>query len=213
MTTLEKLEDLVYVGFKQTEERFKDIEWRFKDVEDRFKDVEDRFKDVEERFKDTDRLFRETSEELRKDFAKTRKEVANVTDALGRFSENMVAPALVRLLNQAGIPISETAVRVQSPLRRIEYDIVAVNGDTVVVVSVKTRLQVEHVKSFLNERLPIFKEVFPRYQHMKALGAVAGMSVEQEADAYAIKHGLFALTQSGDNIKLLNPSDFLPKVF
>ncbi len=206
MTTLEKLEELIYVGFKQTEERFKDIE-------ERFIDVEERFIDVEERFKDTDRLFRETSEELRKDFAKTRKEVANVTDALGRFSENMVAPALVRLLNQVGIPISETAVRVRSPLRRIEYDIVAVNGDVVVVVSVKTRLNAEHVKTFIEERLTIFKEVFPRYRDMKLLGAVAGMSVEQEADAYAIKQGLFALTQSGDNIRLVNPEDFVPKVF
>ena len=192
MTTLEKLEELVYVGFKQTEERFKDIE---------------------DRFKDTDRLFRETSEELRRDFAKTRKEVANVTDALGRFSENMVAPALVRLLNKVGIPISETAVRVRSPLRRIEYDIVAVNGDVVVVVSVKTRLNVEHVKTFVEERLTMFKEVFPRYRQMKLLGAVAGMSIEQEADAYAIKNGLFVLTQSGDNIKLLNPEGFLPKAF
>lgn len=206
MTTLEKLEELVYVGFKQTEERFNDTDIRFKDT-----DI--RFKDLEERFKDTDRRFREITEELRKDFAKTRKEVANVTDALGRFSENMVAPALVRLLNRAGIPVSETALRVQSPLRRIEYDIVAVNGDTVVVVSVKTRLQVEHVKSFLKERLPIFKEVFPRYQHMKVLGAVAGMSIEQEADAYAIKHGLFVLTQSGNNVKLLNSKGFLPRVF
>jgi len=199
MTTLEKLEELVYVGFKQTEERFKDIE--------------DRFKDVEDRFKDTDRLFRETSEELRRDFAKTRKEVANVTDALGRFSENMVAPALVRLLNKAGIPISETAVRVQSPLRRIEYDIVAVNGDIVVVVSVKTRLNVEHVKTFVEERLTMFKEVFPRYRQMTLFGAVAGMSIEQEADAFAIKNDLFVLTQSGDNIKLLNPEGFLPKAF
>ncbi len=206
MTTLEKLEELVYVGFKQTEERFQDIE-------ERFQDIEERFQDTDRRFKETDLRFQQISEELRKDFAKTRKEVANVTDALGRFSENMVAPALVRLLNQVGIPISETAVRVRSPLRRIEYDIVAVNGDVVVVVSVKTRLNVEHVKTFIEERLTIFKEVFPRYRDMKLLGAVAGMSVEQEADAYAIKQGLFVLTQSGDNIRLANPEDFVPKVF
>ncbi|MCP4405046.1 MAG: hypothetical protein GY801_48065 [bacterium] len=107
MTSLEKLEDLIYVGFKDTDERCKE---------------------TDEKFKETDRRFGEITEELRKDFIKTRKEVANVTDALGRFSENMVAPALVRLLNEAGIPISETAQRLISPARRTEYDIVAVNG-------------------------------------------------------------------------------------
>jgi hypothetical protein len=185
MTTLEKLEELIYVGFKDTDEKFKE----------------------------TDRRFREITEELRKDFAKTRKDVARVTDALGRFSENMVAPALVRLLNDAGIPISETAQRVISPLRRIEYDIVAVNGEYVVVVSVKTRLNVDHVKDFVTRRLPQFKEVFPRYQSMKLLGAVAGMSIEQEADTYAVRQGLYVLAQSGDNVMLLNPPDFSPKEF
>ncbi len=62
MTTLEKLEELIYVGFKDTGERCKE---------------------TDEKFKETDRHFREITEELRKDFAKTRKEVANVTDALG----------------------------------------------------------------------------------------------------------------------------------
>ncbi|MCP4397201.1 MAG: hypothetical protein GY801_07870 [bacterium] len=119
----------------------------------------------------------------------------------------------MQLLDDVDIPISETAQRVISPLRRIEYDIVAVNGEDVVVVSVKTRLNVEHVKDVLTRRLPQFKEVFPRYQGMKLLGAVAGMRIEQEADTYAVRQGLYVLAQSGDNVTLLNPPDFSPRVF
>ena len=196
MTTLEKLEELIYVGFKETDEQIKATDRQLK-----------------ARFEDTDRRFREITEELRKDFAKTRKDVARVTDALGRFSENMVAPALVRLLNEAGIPVSDYAQRLVSPKRRIEYDLVAVNGEYVVVVSVKTRLNVTHVKEFLERRLPIFSEVFPLYHGKKILGAVAGMSIEQEADTYAVKRGLFVLAQSGNNVTLLNPPDFSPTVF
>ncbi len=217
MTTLDKLEELIYVGFKETDEKFKETDEKFKETDEKFKETNERFKETDQqlkaRFQETDRRFREMTEELRKDFQKTRKEVANVTDALGRFSENMVAPALVRLLNLAGIPITETAQRVCSPLRRIEYDIVAVNQKYVVVVSVKTRLNVEHVKEFLERRLSIFKEVFPRYHTMQVLGAVAGMSIEQEADTYAIKRGLYVMTQSGDNITLLNPAEFQPRIF
>lgn len=185
MTTLEKLEELVYVGFKET-----DRKWQ-----------------------ETDKKFREISEELRIDFQRTRREVAKVSNALGRFAENMVAPAIVRIFNEAGIPITETAQRLRSPLRRIEFDIVAVNSEYVVVASVKTRLNAEDVKHFLEERLPIFKEVFPRYRDMKVLGAVAGMSIEQEADTYAIKRGLYVLTQSGENVTLLNDANFQPRIF
>ncbi len=48
---------------------------------------------------------------------------------------------------------------------------------------------------------------------MKLLGAVAGMSIEQEADTYAVRQGLYVLAQSGDNVTLLNPPDFSPKEF
>ena len=206
LTTLEKLEELIYVGFKETDEKFKETDGRFKETDGKFKETD-------KKFQETDRRFREITEELSKDFQKTRKEVANVTDALGRFSENMVAPAIVRIFNEAGIPMSETAQRVRSPLRRIEYDIVAVNAHDVVVVSVKTRLNAEHVTEFLEKRLSIFKEVFPRYQDMNVLGAVAGMSIEQEADTSAIKQGLYVLTQSGENVTLLNDASFQPRVF
>lgn len=196
MTTLEKLEELIYVGFKETDKKWQESDRKW-----------------QESRQETDRRLRQIAEEMELDLKRTRQEVAKVSDALGRFAENMVAPAIVRIFNDRGIPISETAQRVRSPLRRIEYDIVAVNEHDVVVVSVKTRLNAEHVKQFVDERLTIFKEVFPRYHDMHVFGAVAGMSIEQEADIYAINQGLFVLTQSGENVTLVNPQDFQPRIF
>ncbi len=140
-------------------------------------------------------------------------EVGKISSSVGRFAENMVAPAVVRLFNDIGIPITEYSQRLRSPLRRIEFDIVAVNTDVIVVVSVKTTLYVDEVRFFKDERLPIFKEVFPRYQSMKIIGAVAGMSIVQEADVFAMRHGLYALAQSGENVHMLNPSDFKPRIW
>ena len=210
MTTLEKLEELIYVGFKETDQK---LQKASQETDQRFQETDQRFQETDRRFQETDRRFREMARELEKDLRTTRREVAKVSDALGRFSENMVAPALVRIFNKIGIPISETAQRVRSPLRRIEYDIVAVNGESVVVVSVKTRLNAEHVKEFVEQRLSRFKEVFPRYRAMQVIGAVAGMSVEQEADTYAMKQGLYVLAQSGENVTLLNQADFQPRRF
>ncbi len=184
-TTLEKLEELIYHGFQETDLKFQE----------------------------TDRKFQERDAAFNKNLDKLRREIANISDNLGRFAENMVSPAIVHLFNKRGIPIVECSQRVRSPKRRIEYDIVAINSEFVVVVSVKMTLRVAEVRFFLEERLPIFKEVFPHYKNKKILGAVAGASIVQEADTFAMKQGLFVLAQSGENIVVLNDSKFQPKVF
>ena len=174
MTALEKLEELIYKGFIET-----------------------------------DRQIRETNQSIQN----LSGEVGKITDTLGRFAENMVAPAIVKLFNKRGIPITDYAQRVNSETRKIEYDIVAFNADYVVVVSVKMTLRVNDVKEFLEERLPIFKEAFPRYKDMKVLGAVAGANIVAKSDIYAMKRGLYVLAQSGENITMLNDDTFEPKIF
>jgi hypothetical protein len=199
MTTLEKIEELIYKGFKETDRKIKESSL-----------------ETDRRIKEFDRMFRETDREIRQlgeRIDRVSKNVADITDTLGRFAENMVAPALVKLFNKKGIPITDYAMRVHSQIRRIEYDIVAFNDEYVVVVSVKMTLRVNDVKHFLTERLPIFKEVFPRHKHLKVLGAAAGANIVEESDIYAIKRGLYVLAQSGDNITMLNDDTFKAKVF
>ncbi len=185
MTTMEKLEDLVYKGFRETDRK------------------------IRESSLETDLEIRKLSEKIER----VSENVGKVTDTLGRFAENMVAPAMVKLFNDRGIPITDYSQRVHSEKRDIEYDIVAFNKDYVVVVSVKMTLRVSHVKEFVNDRLPIFKEVFPRYKDMKVIGAVAGATILEKCDIYAVKRGLYVLAQSGENITMLNDDTFKAKVF
>jgi hypothetical protein len=112
MTTLEKLEELIYKGFKDTDLKFRE---------------------TDRKFRETDRFIRKMSERV----DDVSKEVGNITDSLGRFAENMVAPAVVKLFKKRGIPINEYAPRIVSEVRNIEYDIVAFNNEYVVVVYVK----------------------------------------------------------------------------
>jgi hypothetical protein len=74
-------------------------------------------------------------------------------------------------------------------------------------------LEVADVKEFLNEKLPIFKELFPRFKDMKVIGAMAGANIVGESDRYAMKRGLYVLTQSGDNITMLNDKNFQARIF
>ncbi len=209
MTTLEKLEDLIYNGFKETDRQFKETDRKFQETDRQFKETDRKFQETDRQFKETDRQFKETNLEIRK----LSSEVGKISSSVSRFAENMVAPAVVRLFKDIDIPIAEYFQRLRSPFRRIEFDIIAINTDVVVVVSVKTTLNVEDVRFFKDERMPIFKEVFPRYQPMKVIGAVAGMSIVQEADVFAMRHGLYVLAQSGENMHMLNSVDFKPKTW
>ena len=44
-------------------------------------------------------------------------------------------------------------------------------------------------------------------------GAVTVMRIEDGADRYAYRQGLFVLAQTGDTVKILNDAQFQPKAW
>ncbi|RMD72966.1 MAG: DUF3782 domain-containing protein, partial [Cyanobacteria bacterium J149] len=58
-----------------------------------------------------------------------------------------------------------------------------------------------------------FKEFFPEYSQKQVYGAVAGIEIEEGADKYAYRQGLFVLTQSGENVVIVNGAEFQPKTW
>ncbi|MCZ8356372.1 MAG: DUF3782 domain-containing protein, partial [Microcystis sp. LE19-388.1G] len=71
-----------------------------------------------------------TMEELKKQVQETTKAVNNLTTRWGRFVEELVEPAVVRLFQERGIDVTQTMSRLKSkrPGAAMEIDIVAVNG-------------------------------------------------------------------------------------
>ena len=175
MTTLQKLEDLVYFGFKET-----------------------------------DRQVKRTSREVEK----LSREVRGVTNSIGVFAESAVRPALVRLFRERGIMLNHVASRSEKRLNgdAMEVDVLGSSTGAVVLVEVKFKLDVEDVKAAL-VGLQRFFDFFPEYRGRALYGALAGMSWVAGAERFASQRGLFALAQSGDNIKILNDEKFIPQTF
>ncbi|MCF8309347.1 MAG: hypothetical protein K9I68_10095 [Bacteroidales bacterium] len=94
-----------------------------------------------------------------------------------------------------------------------EYDIVLHNGEYAIVIEVKFKLHPDDVDDFIDRKLPKFKPLFKEYAHKKVIGAVAAMSVPKESYEKAKKYGLLILSQSGENIAVMNPADFEWKEF
>ncbi|AFZ52700.1 DUF3782 domain-containing protein [Cyanobacterium aponinum UTEX 3222] len=171
-------------------------------------------KESDHRLQEIERILKEKSLETDRQITRLSKEIGNLGGKWGRFVENMVAPACETLFISRGIPVHQVSQRVKKKLdgRVLEIDILVTNQDHVLVVEVKSSLGVENVKELM-EDLQEFREFFPEYSQKRVYGAVAGIEIEEGADKYAYRQGLFVLTQSGENVVIVNGDDFQPKTW
>jgi hypothetical protein len=150
--------------------------------------------------------------ELEKVAANTSREVAGLTTRWGQFVENLVEPAVVRLFQERGIQVKETAQRkisnrLEAPM---EIDIWAVDGDVAVAIEVKSRLSRGDVDGFL-DTLSRFRLAFPHYGDYRIYGAVAAIEIDRGVDRCAYQRGLWVIKQTGDTVTLANDLDFQPR--
>lgn len=193
MTTLEKLEELIYVGFKETDKKWQETDRKWQELRE-----------------ESERQWRETRELIKQ----TDKKIGDLTGKWGQFVEGLVAPSALRLFAERGIYLTrvEQHITDQRGDEGIEIDIFAKNGEYAVLIEVKSTLSVDDVNEHL-ERMEKFARFFPEYKDLKAVGAVAGIVVPKDVARFAYKQGLFVIAQSGETVKLLNDQKFKPKVW
>ena len=156
---------------------------------------------------ETDRRMQETDLRLRK-----LDELFN--GQWGKLMESLVEGDLVRLLNQRNIAVDHTISnpRKNYGARRWEFDILAVNGDEVVVVEVKTTLKVPDVDFFV-ARLHDFPDLMPEYAHHRVYGAVAYLKSHESVNVHAGRQGLFVIRATGSSASITNAEGFTPHSF
>lgn len=159
-------------------------------------------------------MFQETNQQFKETDKKLKKLEELFTSQWGKLVESLVEGDLVNILNQKGIQVHNTNERVKGFRfgRQFEFDIIAENGDEVVVVEVKTTLSTDDVKEFLDE-LTHFKEVLPRFKDNKVYGAVAYLRVDGNCDRFAEKKGLFVIRATGNSALITNSDYFVPQTF
>lgn len=162
-------------------------------------------------------LFRETQERQKKtdeQIAKVSRQLGDLSNKWGEFVENIVAPGIKRVFAERKIELRHVHQRSKAFLdgEEMEIDILAVNTDYALVVSVKSTLEQEDVDDLLTD-LGNFKRFFAEYAGKKILGAVTGLIMPEQITSYAYKRGVFVLGQSGNTIAILNDQKFRPKTW
>jgi hypothetical protein len=149
---------------------------------------------------------------LEKTVERTSKAVDGLTTRWGRFVEELVRPAVVRMFRDRGILITRTMERVRSPLASstpMEIDTLGVNGMKMVAVECKSRLSKDDVDEMI-DRLTKFKAAFPEYAQYNLYGAVAGIEINEGVDIYAYRKGLFVIRTNGESVEIANDDKFQP---
>jgi len=207
MTTLEKLEELIYRSAQEAERREQEAERRAQEAAQRSQEID-------RRFQENERLLKERAREFELERKEMRDQLYGLTRTLGLFAESMVYPSTIPIFTERGLVLTDVFAR--STARRnggtMEIDVLGAGPEAVVAIETKSRLTTPYVREFL-ERLPHFFEYFPRFSGLKLYGAVAGLSVEDSVARYAYKNGLFVLVPAGLLVQIWNDANFIPRTF
>ena len=172
-------------------------------------EFESRHKEFDESLKRSQK----ESEKSRKDF---NKRLGEITGVWGKFVAEMVKPRIIKMFKDKGILIRtalQNIVGLIGDKKYYEIDLLLINTQIAVAVEVKSSLSVEDVKEHL-ERLERIQKVQPEKINMGGItlyGAVAGIIVENDADKFAYRQGLFVLRQKGSIVEIMNDKGFVPK--
>ena len=136
------------------------------------------------------------------------------TSQWGKLVEALVDGKMVQILNERGIKVEQTNQRSVGYYqgKKQEIDILAINGDEIVAIEVKTTLRPEDIKVF-EDKLKVLKLWMRRYADAKVYGAVAYIRADAGSAELAAKRGLFVIRAVGSSAYLTNAEDFRPRSF
>ena len=192
---------------QETERRTQETDRRTQETDRRTQETDRQMQETDRRMQATDRQMQETDLRLRK-----LDELFN--GQWGKLMESLVEGDLVKLLNQRGIAVDHTMTNAKKNYgeRRWEFDILAVNGEEVVVVEVKTTLKVADVDYFV-ERLQDFPELMPEFADRRTYGALAYLKTDGSVTVHAGRQGLYVIRATGSSASITNAEGFAPRAF
>lgn len=171
----------------------------------RLSDEMRQFKDEMRQFKDEMRQFKE---ETTRDRQRMNKQWGDLANRLGTLVEDIVAPSLPRvaaeLLGCARPELFALRVVRRRNGESREYDALVVCPETVLINETKSRLQSNHIESFL-EKLAELSRFFPEYEGRRSLGVLASLYPDPSVVRRASAAGILVMGMGDDAMQVLNP--------
>jgi len=154
-----------------------------------------------EQIRDTERLLKESIKENDKRFG-------NIDNRFGELVECIISPNLLDKFNELGLEFqtatSNFKVRDHKNKIYFEIDVFLQNGDTAMLVEIKTNLSISYINGHIERLEKMRKFADLHNDKRKFLGAVAGASIATDAKKYALEKGFYLIEPAGEYLNVTN---------
>jgi SMC interacting uncharacterized protein involved in chromosome segregation len=172
---------------------------QIKENTEQLKETAERMKETDERIKETDRQMKETD-----------KRVGAITNRFGEMVEYMILPNLVTKFGELGFTFTKanrTEITDRAHDIITEIDALLENGETVMVVEIKTKPNVEDINDHIERMGKLRRYADLHNDKRKYLGAMAGMVFNAGEKTYALRKGFYVIEPAGDTFNIIEPKD------
>jgi hypothetical protein len=204
----------VWALIRETDRQRKETDRQMKETDRQMKESARRMEESDRRLKEH---MNETDRQLKETMKETSRVVGNLGNKFGKLAEYLVEPNLRKKFNALGYQFTKTSRNIEildsDKKTSTEIDILFENGDSVIVVEVKSDLTEEHVKRHIGRMEKLRRYWDEHKDKRKLIGAVAGAIMAGQVKAYALNTGFYVAVQSGDTVKIEIPEGFTPRIW
>jgi hypothetical protein len=184
----------------------------FQETDRKFQETREQMKETDRQIKETDRQMKETREQMKE----TDRLIGKLGNRFGELAEHLVSPGIMNKFNELGFSFTEQSMDLKikdsgNPNACAEIDILLENGDIVIAIEVKAKPKQGDILDHI-ERMEVLRQrAARRNDTRKYQGAIAGAIMDESVRKFILKTGFYVIEQTGDNVRINIPEDFIPR--
>ncbi|MDR2554687.1 MAG: hypothetical protein LBC64_04590 [Fibromonadaceae bacterium] len=149
-------------------------------------------------------MFAETNQFIKNLGDRLGEQIGGVSNNMGYHAEQFFQDVFKKKLEFGGIKYDEMVPNLTHIDKgvKVEFDIALLNGDSIALIEVKSRIHPSFVKELAEERIEKFRKFFPRYNDYIAYLGIAGFSFSDEVLEQASRYGIGIVKQVGEGVEM-----------
>ncbi|MDR3110533.1 MAG: hypothetical protein LBU65_12745 [Planctomycetaceae bacterium] len=152
---------------------------------------------------------KEDIKDLRASRKRFDREMGKLSQRFGDIIEEIFKPNLAKKFKKLGFEFERENLRVKIESDGkiiLELDIFLENGDSVMVVEVKSHPTERDVTELVNRIKRLREYLDARNDHRKIYGAIGGMKISRNVKEYTMVNGMYVIEPSGRSVRICETS-------
>lgn len=193
----------VWAMFQETDRQIKETDRQIKETSEQMKETDHQMKETDRRFKEAEWRMSKFDERM----SRFGDQLGYFGRSLGEVSELLVVPGLCKKMNALGHGFTRMGPNKiysrENGKTLTEVDLMLDNSEEAMAVEIKTDLSVKWVSKHLN-RLELLRknENVSGVKGKVLYGAVAGITIDEDARDLALEKGMYVVQLMDDDEKL-----------